>query len=131
MMKVLITIFGLIAFGVGVADLVSPEILLTIGRDVLTPAGLYVIAFVRVGLGLLLLGAAKTSRMPRAVRILGAVVLISGIATPIFGLQRSLSVLNWWAAQDPLVTRFAGLLLVTLATLMIYATRPVRRRATG
>ena len=130
MMKVLITIFGLIAFGVGVADLVSPEIFLTIGRDVLTPAGLYFIAFVRVGLGLLLLGAAKTSRMPRAVRILGAVVLISGIATPIFGLQRSLSVLNW-AAQDPLVTRFAGLLLVTLATLMIYATRPVRRRVTG
>ena len=131
MMKVLINIFGLIAFGVGVADLVSPEIFLTIGRDVLTLAGLYVIAFVRVGLGLLLLGAAKTSRMPRAVRILGAVVLISGIATPIFGLQRSLSVLNWWAAQGPFVTRFAGLLLVTLATLMIYATRPARRRATG
>ena len=130
-MKVLITIVGLIAFGVGVADLVSPEILLTIGRDVLTPVGLYVIAFVRVGVGLLLLGAAKTSRMPRAVRILGAVVLISGIATPIFGLQRSLSVLNWWAAQGPFVTRFAGLVLVTLATLMIYATRPVRRRATG
>jgi len=130
-MKVLITIVGLIAFGVGVADLVSPEILLTIGRDVLTPAGLYVIAFVRVGVGLLLLGAATTSRMPRAVRILGAVVLISGIATPIFGLQRSLSVLNWWAAQGPFVTRFAGLVLVTLATLMIYATRPVRRRATG
>ena len=129
-MKVLITIFGLIAFGAGVADLISPDIVVTIGRDVLTPTGLYVIAFVRVGLGLLLLAAAKTTRMPKSVRVLGAVVLISGIATPIFGLERSLSVLNWWAAQGPLVTRLAGLLLVTLATLMIYATRPLPRRVT-
>jgi hypothetical protein len=128
-MKAVVTILGLVVLGAGLLGLLSPDILVTIGRDVLTPTGLYVIALIRVCVGLLLIFLATASRMPKTVRILGGIVLIAGVATPIFGVDRSVSVLNWWAAQGPVVERLAGLVLVAIGAFMIYAFRSISRQS--
>jgi hypothetical protein len=128
-MKVVMTLLGLVVVGAGLLGLFSPDELLTIGRDVLTPTGLSVIAFIRVCVGLLLISLATASRMPKTVRILGGISLIAGVATPFFGVDRSVSVLNWWAAQGPVVERLAGLVLVGMGAFMIYAFRSISRQS--
>lgn len=128
-MKTVITIVGLLAVGAGIIGLIVPNVLLTVGRDVLTPTGLYVIAALRVFIGLLLIVAAKASRMPRLVRILGSIVLVAGIATPLFGVDRSVAILDWYARQGLFVLRLAALVLVAAGAFMIYVIGSLRRRA--
>jgi hypothetical protein len=65
---------ALFAIVVGLVGLVSPESLVTIGRYVVTPAGLYAVTALRVGIGLLLMLVARTSRAPRTLRVFGAAV---------------------------------------------------------
>jgi hypothetical protein len=128
-MKVLTTVLGLLAVGVGILSQISPDVLVRIGRTVVTPTGLYVIAFVRVCIGLMLILVARTSRMPKTVRILGCIALIAGIVTPLFGVDRSVAVLNWWTAQGPVVGRLPGLVLAAVGVFMIYAIASGRRHA--
>ena len=54
----------------------------------LTPAGLYAIAVLRVAIGLLFVLAAPSSRAPRTLRVLGLIVIVAGLATPWFGVAR-------------------------------------------
>jgi hypothetical protein len=128
-MKLLAIVIAAVVITVGVVGLVNPATLLAVGQSVITPVGLYVIAGVRIGIGVVLLVAASTSRMPRVLRLAGAVVVIAGIATPIFGVERSRAVLEWVTAQGPALMRGDGLLAMALGAFMIYAIGPLRRHA--
>jgi hypothetical protein len=128
-MNRLTMVIGLVVVALGVVAIATPDNLVTIGRDVATPTGLYVVAVLRVCIGLAFIFAAPTSRMPRTVRIVGGIVVIAGIVTPMFGVDRSLAVVNWLAAQGPLLIRLAAVWIVALGSFMIYATGSVRRAA--
>jgi hypothetical protein len=97
---------------VGVVALVASDRLIAFGHQILTPAGLYVIAALRIGMGLVLIGAAPASRAPKVLRVLGVIVVAAGVATPFFGAERSRLILDWWAAQGPVVLRVPGVLLL-------------------
>src|SRR5512140_1906462 len=90
-------LIGLIGAGlIGVAGLVAPDRLMAAvavaAPYVLTPVGLYVIGALRVGMGIVLILAARNSRAPTALRVIGAVVFVAGLATPLFGVERSRAV---------------------------------------
>ena len=91
-MKVIAIVIGALVVTVGLVGLINPPTFLAIGQAVVTPIGLYVVAALRVGIGLVLLLAASASRMPRTLRIGGVVVMLAGMATPIFGVDRSRAV---------------------------------------
>ena len=124
-MKLLVTIVGVLAIAAGALGLISPDNLISIGRDVVTPTGLYVIAAVRFFVGLVLIISARTSRMPKTVGILGGLVLIAGIATPMFGV----AVLNWWASQGAFSVRLLALVPAVIGAFVIYAIGLGRRAA--
>src|SRR5438093_1372118 len=109
-MKLLATIVGLLVVALGALGLIAPDDLVTIGRNAVTPAGVYVIAGLRVCVGLVLTIAAPRSQMPKTVRILGAIALINGITTPMFGVDRSRAAFNWWASQGPFFIRLASVI---------------------
>ena len=76
----------------------APDLRLSLEGSLMTPAGLYAIAALRIVIGLLFVLAAPTSRAPRILRALGLVVIVAGLTTPWFGVARAQAVLNWLAA---------------------------------
>jgi hypothetical protein len=82
----------------GALGMVSPLRLLGVARHFQSPVGLYAAAALRVLLGAALFFAAPTSSAPTVVRILGILILVAGVITPLFGLERFRRLLNWWSA---------------------------------
>jgi hypothetical protein len=85
-----------------------------------------VFAAVRVAIGVLLIMAAPRSRAPRTLQTAGAVLLLVGLATPLFGVERTRAVLDWEAARGPSLIRFGGTIAVVLGGLLAVALRPAR-----
>ena len=74
-MKTVALLVALVVAAVGFTGVVAPDLLITIGRHLVTPAGMYVIGAMRVAVGILLLITAQASSAPRALRVIGAIVI--------------------------------------------------------
>jgi hypothetical protein len=127
-------LIGLIGVGIiGLAALVAPDRLMAAvaaaSPYVLTPVGLYAIGALRVGMGIVLILAARNSRAPGSLRALGAVVLVAGFATPLFGVERSRAVADWAVMHSPAAPLVAGLVLLAIACFIAFAVSKRRRRA--
>ena len=118
-MKPLALLIALFVVIVGVVGIVAPDRLVALGHQLITPSGLYVIGALRVAIGLVLILAAPASRAPRTLRALGAVVVIAGLATPLFGfvvgVGRMRAILDWEAQRSTLI-RLAGGFAIALGT---------------
>ena len=122
-------IVGLAVAGLGFVGLVAPSLLLALGQSLLTETGLYVVAAVRVGFGLLLLFVARRSRMPRALRAFGIVIIIAGLITPLFGVERSTPMFNWLATQGPALVRVVAIFAIAIGVFVMHAATPRRNSA--
>jgi hypothetical protein len=122
-------IIGLAIAGLGAIDLVAPSLLVDFGNSLLTDTGLYIAAAVRVVFGLLLLFAARHSRMPRALRAIASVMIIAGLITPLLGVERSSSMFHWLTTQGSALIRVVGLFAIALGAFVLYAATPRRRSA--
>ena len=125
-MRALALFVALFTMVIGLAGIVTPDSLLTVGRNILTPTGLYAIAALRVGIGLLLMMVAGSSRAPRALRVVGAFVLVAGLVTPLFGVERSRAILEWEAAQGTALVRVVAVLVAAIGGFVAYAVAPRR-----
>jgi hypothetical protein len=113
-----------------VAGLALPSGLVWIAQHTVTPGSFYVIAAVRVSFGLILISAAPASRAPRALRFLGYVILVAGIATALAGLvaiERVHAIIDWWVEQGSWLSRLAVVPVLALAGFVAYACAPARR----
>jgi hypothetical protein len=126
-MRIAVLLVALFATVIGVVGIFSPESLLTIGRYVVTPVGLYAVAALRVAIGLLLLLAAPISRVPRTLRVVGAVVLVAGLATPLFGVERTRAILDWESTQGTALIRVGAGLVLVLGGFIAFAVATGRR----
>jgi hypothetical protein len=112
---------SLLIAALGVLGIVSPPRLLGVVRHFQTPAGLYVATALRLVLGSALFLAAPTSRAPETVRIVGIVVFVAGLITPLFGLERFRRLLDWWSALGPAVLRAWASFALAVGLLLAYA----------
>ena len=131
-MRIATLLVALVVMIVGVVGVVSPESLMTLGRYAVTPAGLYAITVLRVGIGLLLMLVARTSRAPKTLRVLGAVVLVAGLTTPLFGVDRVRTILEWEAMHIALL-RAGAVVAVAAGGFLAFAVtggRPDSRQGT-
>lgn len=93
--------------------------------------GFYVVAVPRVALGLLLVSLASASRAPRALRILGTVLFVLGLATALTGLvaaERGRSAVEWWLQQGFFVFRLTFILVLCLGSFIAFACAPRLRQ---
>ena len=128
-MRRLVVFFALVIMIIGIAGLIAPDRLIAAGRSVITPVGLYAIAALRVGMGLVLMLIASTSRAPKTIRTLGAVVFLAGLATPLFGVDRSRGIADWAAVQGPTLLRGVAGVILAIGSFIAWAVATGRRAA--
>ncbi|MDQ6892356.1 MAG: hypothetical protein M3167_06715 [Acidobacteriota bacterium] len=91
------------------------------GAGLITPGGLYVIAVLRVVIGVVLIEAARASRMPRTLRVCGAVAVLTGLTTPLLGVGRAHAIMDGWLAASPGMVRLFAAVMVGIGCLIVYA----------
>ncbi len=128
-MKLLAMVLGAVIAGIGLVGMAAPSLLLDFGRSLQTTSALYAVAAARVALGALLFWVASASRMPRMLRIVGAVVIVAGLVTPVFGVERAQAMLTWWSSHGQLFMRAWAALAVAFGLFIIYAVASPRRGA--
>ncbi len=131
-MKNLSFVVALLILAVGAVGILVPSGLVWIAQHSLTSSAFYFIATVRVTFGLVLISVASVSRAPKALRVLGYLILITGITTALTGLvaiERARAIIEWWLKQGSGVVRLTGVLLLALGGFVAYACAPARRAA--
>src|SRR4029453_8798959 len=114
---------------VGVTGFFVPDTLIALRRYVVHALGLYAVAALRLGIGLVLILVARISRASKTLRTVGALVFVAGLATPIFGVDRTRAVLDWEAAQGTGLIRIGAVLAFILGGLVAFAVAAGRRPA--
>ena len=92
----------------GLTGLFWPEGLMQLAKFSFTASGIYLTAIVRVIIGALLLIAAGATRAPKAVRVIGLVILVAGIASAFVTAERAASLQNWLLGHGPNPLRIAA-----------------------
>ena len=128
-LKVAVMTVGLMVAALGLIGFVAPSRLLDFGRSLITESGLLAVAAARVVFGLLLVFGARASRMPRTLRVIGGVIIIAGLLTPLFGVTRSQSMFDWFSAQGLAFVRVIALFAIALGAFLVYAITPRRNSA--
>ena len=118
--KFVATLMSLAAAGMGLLGLAAPDVLLGFGASLISPPALYWVAAVRVLFGALLIFIAAESRTPKTLRVVGGVIIIAGLLTPLFGSERGREILDWLSARGPLAFRFMALLPLIVGLLLAY-----------
>lgn len=93
-MALVALVLSLFVATVGALGVASPKKLLGLVRRFQSPAGLYSAAVFRVLLGTALFFTAAASRAPGTVRVAGAIIFVSGLVTPFFGVERFTKILD-------------------------------------
>ena len=127
--KVLAVSLGLIIAAVGLLGVAAPSVLLEFGRLLQSTNALYIVAGVRVMFGGVLLWVAPTSRTPRIFRVLGVFIIIAGVITPFFGVERSRAMFEWWSTQGLYFTQAWAIVAVAFGLFIVYAVATPRRSA--
>lgn len=128
-MSSLALVIGLVISALGVLGVLAPGALISLTAPWLTPTGLWLAGALRVGIGVVLLRVAPASRHPAVLRVLGVIVIIAGLATPLFGVERARMVVAWSVAQGSGFIRLWGLIALALGGYIAYAVVPPRRTA--
>ncbi len=123
-MTLVALIICLLTSAFGALGIASPSRLLGGVRYFQTPVGLYFAAGIRVLLGVALLFAAPTSRAPGLIFILGVAIIVIGVITPFFGLERFRRLLDWWSAQGSAFVRGWAVLALVFGLSLAYAIVP-------
>ncbi len=105
----------------GVIGLIVPQRLVALAQFTTAPAGIYVVAGVRLAVGIILLGVASRSRLPNVLRVLGVLALIGGVATLLLGSERLRMMVDWILIQGPTLVRVFGVFALMIGGLIAYA----------
>ncbi len=128
-MKNVAFVMGLVLVALGAAFFLAPSGVVRIVPTLLTPGAFSVAALVRVALGLLLIGVASASRAPRALRVIGYLIVVAGIGSAVMGflaMERARALVEWWMVRGVLV-HVTGIPIMALGAFIAYACAPGRR----
>ena len=124
-----VTGFGVVVLWIGAWAVIDPRALEQFAEPFLTPTGLWMAVALRLAIGLLMIMAAAGSRLPTTLRVLGALIFLSGLALPVVGLDRMVSIATWGAAQSDLTLRLVGLVVAALGGFVIWTVQAPKDEA--
>ncbi len=110
--------FCIAAFGV--LGLTSPSILLELGKALQSTGGLWLLAFIRIVCGAILIWAAPNSRTPRVLIALGILIILFGLATPFIGIEKSRAMFDWWTSQGSSLARAWPVIAIVVGGYVAY-----------
>lgn len=117
---------ALLIAALGVVGVASPALLLEFGQSLRTPSALLVAAAIRIIFGAVLVWVASASRMPRTLRVIGVLMIIGGVLTPVFGVERFQEILSWFSNQGPLLMRAWASVAVIFGLFLAYVVNAPR-----
>src|SRR3954469_18944525 len=100
-MKAIALLIAALMVLLGLTGVLWPEGLMQLATYSFTRNGLYVVAAVRVVLGVLLLLAARSTRTPKTVCVIGVILLVAGIGTALIPIERAQLMKEWWVERGP------------------------------
>jgi uncharacterized membrane protein HdeD (DUF308 family) len=100
-MKAIALVIAALMVLLGLTGVFWPEGLMQLATASFTRSGLYLVAAVRVILGALLFFAARATRTPKTVRVIGLILLVAGIATVFISVERAQLMKDWWIERGP------------------------------
>jgi hypothetical protein len=124
-MTLAVTLFGVFIAVLGVVGFLSPPRLLALVARAVSQLGLYLIAGIRLLLGVTLLIIAPSSNAPAYLQILGVVAIFSGIVTPFFGVRRFERMVDWWRKLPTWSLRLWSVFVFVFGLSLIWAVIPV------
>lgn len=119
-------VVGLLIAGLGVLGILAPADWIALVNGMQSPPGLYIAAAMRVFAGAVIFLSARTSRMPRTLRIIGAVIFVGGILTPFVGIWVAHVIRDAWGLGGPAAVRGWGAIAMMLGAFLFYASMPRR-----
>lgn len=121
-MRIAALLVALFTIGVGIVGLVSPEGGTTVRRLYFaTPGGLYTAGALRLAMGLVVILAAPTSRAPKTLRALGAVMCMQALSLTLLGPERARAVLEWETMQGTVLLRVGAAVALAAGSFMVFA----------
>ncbi len=128
-MKTLAFVFSLGVAAIGATGILAPSVLVALGQHFTTPGPFYVLAAIRIAFGLILIRIAPETHLPKAVRIVGGLIVVLGVGAALAGsvaLPQSRNAIESWQHAGPAVERLTCLLILALGGFVAYACAPRR-----
>ena len=125
LLKLLATLLSLGIAALGMVGVIAPDLLLQLAHVAILPPAIYGVAVIRVVFGALLMLVASGSRLPRTLRVVGALIVVAGLATPFSAAVRLDEALTWLSGHRNLFRVLAAAPIVAGA-LLAYAINPSR-----
>ncbi len=108
----------------GIGGLAFPERGMALRRFYFATPGLfYALVAVRSAMGLGLVVAASSSRWPRILRALGAVVCLQGLSATLLGLDHARAVMEWEGVQGQALLRAGAAVALACGVFILVAIR--------
>ena len=104
----------------GVIVIIKPALAHEWTRLLADKTGMWIATAIRAVLALCLLAAASESKAPMLLRLLGLLILIVAILTPILGLDRHRRMIEWWLARKRTVEVACGAAAFFFGLVLIY-----------
>ena len=96
MKKGILLLIAVLLIAVGLTGVLWPSALMDLAKWTFTPKGLYPAAGIRIVFGLVMLIAAGATATPNIVRVIGAIILVGGIATACLSADTAQRISSWW-----------------------------------
>ena len=110
---------------IGLVGLVSPDSLMNVRREyVATWLGLHSAGAVRLAMGLVLIMFAPSSRAPKMLRLIGAVMCLQGFVPQFYSVGRAQALLEWEAMLGSTLLRVGAFVALATGVFVVFAARP-------
>ncbi len=120
-MENVMKIIGIILLTLGVWFFIVPKMTIKITSVVMKGKRLYFAAAFRVILGIIYLLAANDCRHSWIIKILGIIILLSGIIVFALGLEKCRETLQWYQNRPAWAYRLPSIVIFAIGCLTIYA----------
>lgn len=120
-MTILVMIFGLLLIAMGLTAMISPGLLLRYSDQFLTQTGLYAAMIIRLVMGVVLILAAPETRVPQALTVFGVIIFISGVITPLIGLERARRMVAYITSKPLTFQRVWASMALAIGLFLIWA----------
>jgi hypothetical protein len=127
-----VLLVALVSVGIGIAGLVSPDSVMSVRREYAASwLGLHSAGAVRMAMGLVLIMFAPSSRAPKMLWLIGAVMCLQGFVPQFYSVSRAQALLEWEATWGATLLRVGAFVALATGVFVAFAADVGGRRFLG